>query len=420
MLWPPFARMAWYLFTWEYLALLITLCAPCAAAWIEVVHGSFQLWLIVECGRRHDSKQEVKAAKWKRRHRKGPVARLEDSLGRFLDTAITYLDRLVTWAVGNEPTTKERLTWTAAGFRNQRRVRKGLSSGQGYNKRSIGTSSWHRTAAIICLVATTGRAEMARFDSDSYVIHVDNCASRCITHSLSDFVRPPQKVVGRVKGMGGDKVAVSAVGTIRWTFDDDDGMTHAFLIPGSLYIPESPARLFSPQHWAQERKDDLPKKNGTWQATFADHVKLVWGQEAYQKRIPLDKSNVASFTTTAGCKEFRVFRACLEETDDDLSEEGSFKAFDATLIVDDEDDDFEQDQEDGRGPEDDESIAPIPQPRRSVRGGQSAEDPEDIGYDRTTGHHDTSYERYKTVATIEDIPEDAFEGKMKPTSEILL
>ena len=414
--------MAWYLLMWEYMALLITLCAPCAAAWIEVVHGrSFQLWLIVECGRRTDSKQEGKTAKWKRRHRKGPIARLGVSLGRLMSAATTYLDRLVTWAFGNEPTTKERLTWTAASFRNHRRVRKGLSSGQGYNKRRIGTSSWHRAAAIICLVATTGRAEMARFDSDSYVIHVDNCASRCITHSLSDFVRPPQKVVERVKGMGGDKVAVSAVGTIRWwTFDDDEGTTHAFLIPRSLYIPESPARLFSPQHWAQERKDDIPKKNGTWQATFADHVKLVWGQEAYQKRIPLDKSNVASFTTTAGCKEFRVFRACLEETDDDLSEEGSFKAFDATLIVDDEDDDVEQDQEDGRGPEEDESIAPIPQPRRSVRGGESAEDPEDIGYDRTTGHHDTSYERYKTVATIEDIPEDEFEGKMKPTSEILL
>ena len=115
------------------MALLITLCAPCAAAWIEIVHGSFQLWtMIVECGRRHGSKQEVKTAKWKRRHRKGPVARLEVSLGRLLNTATTYLDRLVTWAVGNEPTTKERLTWTAAGFRNQRRVRKGLSSGQGY------------------------------------------------------------------------------------------------------------------------------------------------------------------------------------------------------------------------------------------------------------------------------------------------
>ena len=74
--------------------------------------------------------------------------------------------------------------------------------------------------------------------------------------------------------MGGDNVAVKAVGTIRWTFDDDDEVSHAFLIPGSLYIPDYPARLFLPQHWAQERKDNMPQKNGTWQATFADHVML--------------------------------------------------------------------------------------------------------------------------------------------------
>ena len=167
------------------------------------------------------------------------------------------------------------------------------------------------------------------------MIHVDNCACRCITHALSNFMRPPQKVVGRVKGIGGDKVAVMAISTIRWTFDDNEGMSHAFLIPGSLNIPESPARLFSPQHWTQECKDDTPKKNGTWQATFADHVLLVWGQEAFRKQIPFDKSNVTTFLTTTGCKQFRMIRACLEETEDDHPEEGSFTAFDATLIVDD-------------------------------------------------------------------------------------
>jgi hypothetical protein len=35
-----------------------------------------------------------------------------------------------------------------------------------------------------------------------------------------------------------------------------------------------------------------------------------------------------------------------------------------------------------------------------------------------TGNHDTSYDRY--TATIEDIAEDAFEGKLKPTAEVML
>ena len=190
MLWPPFARMAWYLLTWEYLCLLITLCVPCAAAWVEVVHGSFQLWLIVECGRRGDSKKskgQVETPEQERAHHKASTT----TRTVWLDTTATIVDRLVTWAIGDEPTDNERLTWTNAEFRNQTRVRKGMSSGQGFNKRKLGTSLWHKTAAIICLVATTGRAETTRFDSDSYIIHVDNCASRCITHTLSDFVRPP-------------------------------------------------------------------------------------------------------------------------------------------------------------------------------------------------------------------------------------
>ena len=159
MLWPPFAQSALYLLTCKYLGLLITLCAPRAMTWIEVVHGSLQLWLIVESGRCPDLEKEVKTAKWKRRNRNGPITRLGNNLGRLLNTAATSINRLITWAIGNKPADKERLTWTKAEFRNQRRARKGLSSGQGYNKQNIGRSSWHRVAVIVCLVATAGRAK---------------------------------------------------------------------------------------------------------------------------------------------------------------------------------------------------------------------------------------------------------------------
>ena len=214
--------------------------------------------------------------------------------------------------------------------------------------------------------------------------------------------------------MGGDNVAVTAVGTIRWSFDDDNGMTHTFLIPGSLYIPSSPARLFSPQHWAQERKDDHPNENGTYQATFADHVKLVWGQQRFSRRIPLDKSNVATFETSPGCKNFRMFRACLDaiDNDEEANASGEFIAFDANLIVDDEDDDdpFVTTVDEN---EDDESIVPILQVGGNTAQQQApsndAED-DDVGYTKITGHHDTSYDHYNNdVATIEDIENDAFD-----------
>ena len=82
------------------------------------------------------------------------------------------------------------------------------------------------------------------FDSDSVVLHVDNCSSRCLTNNISDIDKPPVMVRGNVKGLGGQRVAVKGVGTISWTFDDDNGRAHNFKIPGSLYVPDSPATLF--------------------------------------------------------------------------------------------------------------------------------------------------------------------------------
>ena len=384
--------------------------------WVDVVRGWCIYWAI-------NSSADLKGSfrnesmKWKKRQRKGYLGISADQIATIMNRATMQLDRAVTWAIGSEPTDKERMTWTKAPFKYQRRVRHDRSTGQGYNKRKMGTSEWHRTSAIICLLAAAGTTQATRFDSDSVILHVDNCASRCITHSIDDFVTAPQKVIGRVKGMGGDKVAVSAIGTIRWTFDDDNGVSHAFLIPGSLYIPDSPARLFSPQHWAQERKDDFPKRNGTWQATFADHVKLVWGQEKFSRKIPLDKSNVATFSTTAGCKNFRVFQACLEATEDEDSEYGPFTAFDATLIEDDEDDFTTEPTASENNANDEASIFTVQRPRR-LQGQRGDEKSEDPGYSKTTGNHDTSYDKY--TATIEDEIEDEFDGKLKPTTELML
>jgi hypothetical protein len=373
-------------------------------------------WAICNSADRKGSLR-YKSAKWKKRFRKSCIGRTVDRLATIIDDVTTQIDRVVTWAIGSEPTYKERMTWNKATFKNQRRVRHDRSSGQGYSKRKLGTSEWQRTSAIVCLLATAGTTHATRFDSDSVVLHVDNCASRCITPSIDDFVTAPRKVIGRVRGMGGDRVAVSAVGTIRWTFDDDAGMSHAFLIPGSLYIPDSPARLFSPQHWAQERKDNFPKRNGTWQATFADHVKLVWGQERFSRRIPLDKSNVATFSTTAGCKNFRVFQACIEATDDKDPDERPFTAFDATLIEDDEDDFPTDPTASEETTDNDASIIPVQQPGR-LQGQKDIEENEDPGYSRTTGNHNTSYDKY--TATIENEVDDEFDGKLKPTTELML
>ena len=80
---------------------------------------------------------------------------------------------------------QEQLTWTRPSFKCQRRVRKGTWSGQGFCKRKLGTTNRFRTAAVVCLMSTSGHARDTRFDSEAVQIHVDNCAQRCITSKFA-------------------------------------------------------------------------------------------------------------------------------------------------------------------------------------------------------------------------------------------
>ena len=215
--------------TWEYLGHALSVGCPGAEVWVDIVRGWFLYWVIRRSALQTDSGSNG-SARWKRRLRKSNIGRAcTRGMAAAVSGTTTLLDKAVTWAIGTEPTDKERMTWTKAPFRSQLRVRYDRSTGQGYNKRRLGISGWHRTLSVICLLATSGKTQATRFDSDSVTLHIDNCASRCITNSVSDFVTAPQKVIGRVKGMGGDKVAVTAIGTLRWTFDDDEGVAHSFL-----------------------------------------------------------------------------------------------------------------------------------------------------------------------------------------------
>ena len=210
--------------------------------WAVVVRGSVGISPCIERPERELIRSNP--PRGTKQNEPGPVNRPAIKLDGLGNWILNLLDAAVTWAVGDEPTHKEQITWTSSTFKCQRRVRKGTLSGRGFCKRMLGTTDWFQTAAVICLMSTSGHAKDTCFDSDSVQIHVDYCRLRCITNLISDFVTTPQKVIGGVKGMGGNKVAVSAVGTIRWTFNDDSGTSHALLIPGSLFTPKSPARLF--------------------------------------------------------------------------------------------------------------------------------------------------------------------------------
>ena len=147
-------------------------------------------------------------------------------------------------------------------------------------------------ATIFANSKTPGNANIAfvaTFDSDSFKILVDNGASRCMTNNKKHFIGTPRAVSKQVRGLG--KGEIKLEGTVRWNWLDDDGKTHEIDIPNTLFCPALPFCLLSPQHLAREVNDHHPVANGTWLATYSDHMVLFWAQQQAQRTIPLTNSS---------------------------------------------------------------------------------------------------------------------------------
>jgi hypothetical protein len=77
------------------------------------------------------------------------------------------------------------------------------------------------------------------FNSDSYLIAVDNCASHCMTNKRSDFVGYTMLVQVNVMGVG----QTQAMEMLLWVIKDDNGTAHEEFIPNSYLVPQLPVRL---------------------------------------------------------------------------------------------------------------------------------------------------------------------------------
>jgi hypothetical protein len=177
------------------------------------------------------------------------------------------------------------------------------------------------------------------FDSDSNPLHIDNCCSYSITISMDHFISSPRRIKSPVQGIGGSLEATH-VGTVKWHIADDEGRVHAITLPGTYLVVNSPARLLSPQHWAQTAKDHFPHDEGTCCITNSKEVKLYWGQRKFTRTAPLQRSsNVGVITTAGGIKKFTAFCSQVQDL-----EHLPALCFDAHLIPADDDEDPEATQ----------------------------------------------------------------------------
>jgi hypothetical protein len=117
----------------------------------------------------------------------------------------------------------------------------------------------------VAFTASSRQVAHSQFDTVSFPICVDNCATRSMRFSKNYFEKGslhPSSLM--VKGFGQDiRSQVTHKGTTIWQIFDDVGTAHTIRLPDSLLIPISTDRLLSPQHWAQQAKDNYPMKRGT-------------------------------------------------------------------------------------------------------------------------------------------------------------
>jgi hypothetical protein len=89
-----------------------------------------------------------------------------------------------------------------------------------------------KLVSITCMAASAFEGTTA-FDSDSKQVAIDNCSSRSLTTSRKDFVPGMiRKCNVAVSGVGG-QIRCKIKGTVCWTFEDDQGRPHDFLLPNT-------------------------------------------------------------------------------------------------------------------------------------------------------------------------------------------
>jgi hypothetical protein len=144
---------------------------------------------------------------------------------------------------------------------------------------------------LIALATFTKEYRHLVFDTDSYLLALDNCASRCMSSDLNDFVGPMVDVQEDLHGIG--KVTACKQGTLKWSFEDDNGIVHSFLIPDSYYVPDLPVRLLSPQHWSQTNP-----RRGAHSDTNGERITMEWDNTI--RTIPLNAANVGFMRSAPG------------------------------------------------------------------------------------------------------------------------
>ena len=161
-----------------------------------------------------------------------------------------------------------------------------------WKRRTRGSpKQWRSLCQSVAVYTSTIKAhQITPLNTYSSTIGIDNRASGCFPHVSTDFVAPLRDSNRIMKGCGGYDTSSIKIGTIKWTWLDDEGKSWTHYIPNSFYCESGGVRLLSPQHFAQQTGNPL----GTGTTTNGHQLTLYWQQHNASLTIPLSPNdNVA-------------------------------------------------------------------------------------------------------------------------------
>ena len=157
------------------------------------------------------------------------------------------------------------------------------------------TEAPSRTVAHTGTVDVVEHPRKVRFDTDSFRVGIDThatCTMSTMKDHFEDLVEVPQDRSMKVQGIEGG-VNVRGRGTFVFCIEDDDGRMHRIKVPNSLYVPNLPFALLSPQHWAQQTTDGV--------SSLTEKQATVLKFRGFTKTVPLSPStNTPSVRTASG------------------------------------------------------------------------------------------------------------------------
>jgi hypothetical protein len=200
--------------------------------------------------------------------------------------------------------------------RHKRRLKSNNSGSRGFRRLVTILSAGHQLMAMSNIInkPSVGHDYVNKnmCDTDSFAIKIDNCCTQTMSGYRSDFIETTMKLITgqQVIGFGKTKNEITHIGTVKWNIYDDNGMYHTLIIPNVFYVPDCEVRLLSPQHWAQELKDAIPKPDGTVCITYSDRVELKWNQQKYIKTVLLEPkhNNVATMWSAGNMTNYNKFK----------------------------------------------------------------------------------------------------------------